>query len=139
MISETNLKKLCFLCKIWRKFPLLEMFKLKNWLPTRNRIAWFQRRKFAKLRCMCLYKGSFKIRTFQCTFSSFKVKTRFVKARQYQGWNYWEMFCWIGWWLQSRKFYIRRNNSKVDSMETRPIAHLLPWSDLEKCMYVTLF
>ena len=41
MISETNLKKLCFLCKIWRKFPLIEMFYYK-WLPTRNRIAWFQ-------------------------------------------------------------------------------------------------
>ena len=32
----------------------------------------------------------------------------------------------------SRKFYIRRNNNKVDSIETGPIvtAHLLPWIDL---------
>ena len=26
MISETSLKKLCFLCKIWRRFSLLEIF-----------------------------------------------------------------------------------------------------------------
>ena len=32
----------------------------------------------------------------------------------------------------SRKFYMRRNNNKVDSIETGPIviAHLLPWIDL---------
>ena len=41
----------------------------------------------------------------------------------------------------SMKFYIWRNNSKVDSIETGriEIAHLLPWSDLEKCIYTTLF
>ena len=35
--------------------------------------------------------------------------------------------------LISRKFY----NNKVDAIETGciVIAHLLPWSDLEKCMY----
>ena len=34
------------------------------------------------------------------------------------------------------KFYIRRNNNKVSSIETEHtiIAHLLPWSDLQKCM-----
>ena len=44
-------------------------------------------------------------------------------------------------YLQARKFYIRRNNNKVDSVKTGStvIAHLLPWSDLEKCMYTTLF
>ena len=33
----------------------------------------------------------------------------------------------------SRKLYIRRNNKKVDSVETGHIviAHLLPWSDRE--------
>ena len=43
--------------------------------------------------------------------------------------------------LQSRKFYVRRNNNKVDSTETGRIviAHLLPWSDLENCMQSTLF
>ena len=42
---------------------------------------------------------------------------------------------------RSRKFCIRRNNNKVDSIETGRIviAHLLPWSDLEKYMYTTLF
>ena len=29
-ISENSSKKLCFLCKIWRKFPLLEMFLLQT-------------------------------------------------------------------------------------------------------------
>ena len=33
-------------------------------------------------------------------------------------------------YMLPRKFYIRRNNI---------IANLLPWSDLEKCMYTTLF
>ena len=39
--------------------------------------------------------------------------------------------------LTSRKFYTRRNNNKVDAIETGciVIALLLPWSDLEKCMY----
>ena len=41
--------------------------------------------------------------------------------------------------VQSRKFYIRRNNSEVDSIETGRIviAHLFILSDLEKCMYGT--
>ena len=30
MVSETSLKSLCFVCKIMRKFPLLEMFCLKR-------------------------------------------------------------------------------------------------------------
>ena len=44
-------------------------------------------------------------------------------------------------YMVSMKFYIRRNNKKVDFIEPGPIviAHFLPWSDLEKCMYVTLF
>ena len=35
---------------------------------------------------------------------------------------------------------MKKNNNKVDSTETGHvvIAHLLPWSDLEKCMYGTL-
>ena len=39
------------------------------------------------------------------------------------------------------KFYIRKNNNIVDSIETgrKVIAHLLPWSDLEKSMYTTPF
>ena len=43
--------------------------------------------------------------------------------------------------MKARKFYIRRNYKKVDSIETgrMVIAHLFPWSDLEKCMYGTLF
>ena len=44
-------------------------------------------------------------------------------------------------YLYSRKFYIRRNNNKVNSIETGRIviADLLPLSDLGKCMYTTLF
>ena len=40
-----------------------------------------------------------------------------------------------------RKIYITRDNNKVDSIETGliVIADFLPWSDLEKCMYTTLF
>ena len=40
-----------------------------------------------------------------------------------------------------RKFYIRRNNNNADSIEIGciVIAHSLPWSDLEKYMYTTLF
>ena len=40
-----------------------------------------------------------------------------------------------------RKFYIRKNNNKADTIETGRIviAHVRPWSDLEKCMYTTLF
>ena len=36
----------------------------------------------------------------------------------------------------ARKFYIRKNNRKVDSIETGciVIAHLFPWSNLEKCI-----
>ena len=36
---------------------------------------------------------------------------------------------------------IRRSNNKADSIETGRlvIAHLLPKTDLEKCMYTTLF
>ena len=43
--------------------------------------------------------------------------------------------------LSSRKFYIYRSNDNDDSIETGRIvtAELLPRSDLEKCMYVTLF
>ena len=43
--------------------------------------------------------------------------------------------------LSSRKFYIYGNNNNDDSIETGRIvtAELLPGSDLEKCMYVTLF
>ena len=39
------------------------------------------------------------------------------------------------------KKYIRRNNNNTDSIERRRIviAHLLPQSDLEKCMYATRF
>ena len=42
---------------------------------------------------------------------------------------------------QTRKFYKRRNNNEVDSIMKGLIvnAYLLPWSDLEKCMYTTLF
>ena len=41
--------------------------------------------------------------------------------------------------VKSKKFYIRRNNSEVDSVETGRIviAHLFILSDLEKCMYGT--
>ena len=40
----------------------------------------------------------------------------------------------------SRKFYIGRNNKKVDSIETgRIVIYLLPLSDLEKCIYTMLF
>ena len=43
--------------------------------------------------------------------------------------------------LLSRKFCLRRNNNKGNSVETGRIviAHLIPFSDLEKCMYTTLF
>ena len=39
------------------------------------------------------------------------------------------------------KFYIRRNNNKVDSIETGRIVivHLFLWNDQENCMYSTLF
>ena len=42
---------------------------------------------------------------------------------------------------RTRKFYIRRNKNKVDSIETgrTVIVDLLPWSDLKKCMHGTLF
>ena len=41
--------------------------------------------------------------------------------------------------ILARKFYIRRNNSKVDYIETEciVITHLFPWSDLEKSMQGT--
>ena len=40
---------------------------------------------------------------------------------------------------RARKFYIRRNNNKVDSNETRRIIiiHFFLLSELEKCMYDT--
>ena len=40
-----------------------------------------------------------------------------------------------------RKFYIRKNNNKINSIEIGRIviADLLPLSNLEKCMYTTLF
>ena len=40
-----------------------------------------------------------------------------------------------------KEVLIRRNNSKVDSIETGciVIAHLLPWNDLEKCIYGRFF
>ena len=43
--------------------------------------------------------------------------------------------------VSPRKFYRRSNNNKVDSIETGciVIADLLPWSDLEKNMHITLF
>ena len=42
-------------------------------------------------------------------------------------------------YVLTRKFYIRRNNNKVDSIETGPIviAYLPPLSDFKKCMYTT--
>ena len=44
-------------------------------------------------------------------------------------------------YLNARKFCIRRNNNKVDSIKTGRvvITHLLLWCDLEKCMYTTIF
>ena len=47
----------------------------------------------------------------------------------------------ISFFIFPRKFYIRRNNNKIDSIETGRIviAHLLPWSDLEKRIYNTFF
>ena len=44
-------------------------------------------------------------------------------------------------YLESGKFYIRRNNNKADSIETGRIviAHSRLLSDLEKCKYTTLF
>ena len=48
-----------------------------------------------------------------------------------------------GFWtcLIPKKVYVRRSNNKVDSTETGRIviAPSLPWSDLEKCIYITLF
>ena len=43
--------------------------------------------------------------------------------------------------VRARKFHIRRNNNKVNSIETGriEIADLLPLSDLEKGMYTTFF
>ena len=43
--------------------------------------------------------------------------------------------------FRSRKFYIRRNNNKVDSIEIGRIviANLPPWSDSEKYIYTTFF
>ena len=43
--------------------------------------------------------------------------------------------------VHSRKFYIKKNNNKADSIETGriAIAHLRLRSDLEKGMYTTLF
>ena len=42
--------------------------------------------------------------------------------------------------VKTRNFYLRRNNDKVDFIETERIgiAHLLPWSQQENC-YNTLF
>ena len=47
----------------------------------------------------------------------------------------------VGQWVKARKFYIRRGNNKVDSIEIEHIVtvDLFPWSDLEKCMYATFF
>ena len=43
--------------------------------------------------------------------------------------------------LITRKFYIRRNNNKVNAIETGniAIADLLSWSGLENCMHTTLY
>lgn len=43
--------------------------------------------------------------------------------------------------FKTRKFYIRKNNNKVDSVEARRvvIADVLPGIDLKKYMYTTLF
>ena len=40
-----------------------------------------------------------------------------------------------------KEVLLRKNNNKVDSIETGriAIADLLPWSDLEKYLYITLF
>ena len=40
-----------------------------------------------------------------------------------------------------RKFYIRKNNNKVDPVDTRRIitAHLIPWSNQENCMRTAFF
>ena len=40
----------------------------------------------------------------------------------------------------SKKFYIKRNKSKVNSIETgrTVIVHLFPWSDQENCNHVYL-
>ena len=47
--------------------------------------------------------------------------------------NLWNSYSW--------KIYIRRNNNKVNPVRIGRIviSNLLPWSDLEKCMYGTLF
>ena len=43
--------------------------------------------------------------------------------------------------ILASKFYIRSNNNKLNSIEAGRIviAHLLPWSELEKCMHGTFF
>ena len=47
----------------------------------------------------------------------------------------------ISFFIFPRKFYIRRNNNKIDSIETGRIviAHLLPWNGLEKRINNTFF
>ena len=49
-----------------------------NWLPTKNRITWFQRRKFKFTVVHVSIKKSFKIRSSQCTLV---VKTHSDKKR----------------------------------------------------------
>ena len=53
-------------------------------------------------------------------------------------WRHSDVFIMLS---KARKFYIGTNNNKVDSIETghTVIAHLLPWTNLEKWMYGTLF
>ena len=69
-----------------------------------------------------------------------KVSSKFYLSISFLEWKK-VVFLISDRFIRSRKFYVRRNNNKVDSIETRRIviAHLLPWSDLEKSMYTTLF
>ena len=66
----------------------------------------------------------------------FVVNHQFFKYCQFlETW----LFRYMSICLLPRKFYVRRNNNKVNFIETGciVIALFLPWSDLEKCMYVT--
>ena len=75
---------------------------------------------------------------FQSPINAVSQKLHFPYTVAWRGKYYYQYQFWSKKYYP-KKFFIRRNNNKVDSIETGRIviADFRRWSDLEKCMYTT--
>ena len=128
---------------LWKAVNIPSVYVWREWWEW----LWWQK---WKIRCVNILKFSSLIYLSLCflfyflfwvLFYWFQVviildfhTLHFLKSNILFIYKYWNF-------IRERKPCIRRNNNKVDSIETGRIfiAHLLPWSDLEKWVCGTFF